>query len=89
MGNVVDIVYLDFSKAFDKVSHNIFVRKLAKTGLDKITIKWICNWLADRTQRVLINCSSSSWSEVTAVFHKVLRWGWYYLTFSLMILMRP
>ena len=61
VGNEVDIVYLDFSKAFDKVPHDILVRKLVKTGLDKVTIQWICNWLADRTQRMLINGSSSSW----------------------------
>ena len=60
------IVYLDFSKAFDKVPHDILVRKLVKTGLDKVMIQWICNWLADRTQRVLINGSSSSWREVTS-----------------------
>ena len=51
-GNAMDIVYLDFSKAFDKVPHDILVRKLVKTGLDKVTIQWICNWLTDRTQRV-------------------------------------
>ena len=65
-GNAVDIVYLDFSKAFDKVPHGILVRKLVKTGLDKVMIQWICNWLADRTQRMLINGSSSSWREVTS-----------------------
>ena len=65
-GNAVDIVYLDFSKAFDKVPHDILVSKLVKIGLDKVTIKWICNWLTTRTQRVLINGSSSSWKEVTS-----------------------
>ena len=38
-GNVVDIVYLDFSKAFDKVPHDILVNKLVKTGLYKVTIQ--------------------------------------------------
>ena len=47
-------------------SHDILVRKLVKTGLDKVTIQWICNWLADRPQRVLINGSFSSWREVTS-----------------------
>ena len=42
------------------------MRKLVKTGLDKVTIQWICNWLADGTQRVLINGSCSSWREVTS-----------------------
>ena len=61
-GNAVDIVYHDFIKAFDKVPHDILVRKLVKTRLDKIMIQWICNWLADKTQRMLIN--SLSWKEV-------------------------
>jgi len=31
----VDVVYLDFRKAFDTVSHNILVGKLRKCGLDE------------------------------------------------------
>ena len=33
-GNTVDVAYLDFSKAFDKVPHDILARKLVKCGLD-------------------------------------------------------
>uniref|UniRef100_A0A803TGS1 Reverse transcriptase domain-containing protein n=1 Tax=Anolis carolinensis TaxID=28377 RepID=A0A803TGS1_ANOCA len=40
--------------------------KLVKCGLDKTTVRWICNWLSERTQRVLTNASSSSWKEVTS-----------------------
>uniref|UniRef100_A0A670JXF3 Reverse transcriptase domain-containing protein n=1 Tax=Podarcis muralis TaxID=64176 RepID=A0A670JXF3_PODMU len=65
-GNAVDVAYLDFSKAFDKVPHDILVKKLVKCGLDYATTQWICNWLTDRTQRVLINGSSSSWRRVTS-----------------------
>uniref|UniRef100_A0A670KJT9 Reverse transcriptase domain-containing protein n=1 Tax=Podarcis muralis TaxID=64176 RepID=A0A670KJT9_PODMU len=65
-GNAVDVVYLDFSKAFDKVPHDILVKKLVKCGLGYATTQWICNWLTDRTQRVLINGSSSSWRRVTS-----------------------
>uniref|UniRef100_A0A803TJS6 Reverse transcriptase domain-containing protein n=1 Tax=Anolis carolinensis TaxID=28377 RepID=A0A803TJS6_ANOCA len=64
-GNTVDVVYLDFSKAFNKVPHDLLANKLVKYGLDKTTIMWICNWLSERTQRVLTNASSSSWKEVT------------------------
>ena len=35
----VDIVYLDFSKAFDTVSHKILVEKLVECGLDEQTMK--------------------------------------------------
>uniref|UniRef100_A0A803TCK4 Reverse transcriptase domain-containing protein n=1 Tax=Anolis carolinensis TaxID=28377 RepID=A0A803TCK4_ANOCA len=65
-GNAMDVAYLDFSKAFDKVPHDLLANKLVKCGLDKTTVRWICNWLSERTQRVLTNASSSSWKEVTS-----------------------
>ncbi|KAF7247973.1 RNA-directed DNA polymerase from mobile element jockey [Varanus komodoensis] len=63
-GNTVDIIYLDFSKAFDIVPHNILISKLAKTGLDGKTIRWIQNWL--NQSRVLINGTFSNWMEVSS-----------------------
>ena len=39
----VDGVYLDFSKAFDMVSHSILLQKLAARGLDRYTILWVRN----------------------------------------------
>jgi len=60
-GRAVDVVYLDFSKAFDTVSHNILLGKLRKCGLDEWSVKWIENWLNGRTQRVVISGAESSW----------------------------
>ena len=37
-GKAVDVVYLDFSKAFDTVPHNILMEKLAARGLDGHTL---------------------------------------------------
>ena len=38
---VVDIVYLDFRKAFDTAFHKIRIEKLLKCGLDEETVRWI------------------------------------------------
>ncbi|RMB95937.1 hypothetical protein DUI87_27577 [Hirundo rustica rustica] len=65
-GKAVDIVYLDFSKAFDTVSHSILLDKLAARGLDRSTLCWVRNWLDGRAQRVVVNCAASSWRPVTS-----------------------
>ncbi|GAB0190041.1 mitochondrial enolase superfamily member 1 [Grus japonensis] len=39
-GKAVDVVYLDFNKAFDTVSHSIVLEKLAPHGLDRHTLCW-------------------------------------------------
>ncbi|CAM4671219.1 unnamed protein product [Caretta caretta] len=65
-GKAVDVLFLDFSKAFDTVSHSILVSKLRKYGLDECTIRWIESWLDCRAQRVVINGSMSSWQPVSS-----------------------
>ncbi|KAK4828345.1 LOW QUALITY PROTEIN: hypothetical protein QYF61_026006 [Mycteria americana] len=44
-GKAVDVVYLDFSKAFNTISHSILLEKLAAHGLDGCTLRWVKNWL--------------------------------------------
>jgi len=58
-GRAVDVVYLDFSKAFNTVSHNILLGKLRKCGLDEWSVRWIENWLNGRTQRGLSSAALS------------------------------
>ncbi|KAK4806636.1 hypothetical protein QYF61_022942 [Mycteria americana] len=65
-GKAVDVVYLDFSKAFDMVSHSILLEKLAAHGLDGCTLCWVKNWLDGRAQRVVGNGVYSSWRPVTS-----------------------
>lgn len=40
-GKTVYAVYLDFSKAFNAVSHNILIKKLRKCELDEWALRWI------------------------------------------------
>ncbi|CAM4578709.1 unnamed protein product [Lepidochelys olivacea] len=61
---VVDVVYLDFSKAFDTVSHDLFINKLRKYNLDGATIRWMHNWLENHSQRVVIIGSQSYWKGI-------------------------
>ncbi|CAM5091803.1 unnamed protein product, partial [Eretmochelys imbricata] len=66
MGIVADVIYLDFSKAFDTVSHSILASKLKKYGLDEWTIRSIEIWLDHQAQLVVINSSVSSWQPVSS-----------------------
>ncbi|KAJ7422423.1 hypothetical protein WISP_38069 [Willisornis vidua] len=65
-GKPVDVVYLDFSKAFDTVSHRILLEKLATHSLDRSALCWVRSWLEGWTQRVLVNRVVSSWQLVTS-----------------------
>ena len=61
VGSSVDIIYLDFQKAFDKVPHQRLLLKL-KAG-DSIT-DWIEQRLTDRRQRVVVDGEVSTWKSV-------------------------
>ena len=60
----VDVVYLDFSKAFDKVAHQRLILKLQNIGFGSTVCKWIVDWLKNRKQRVRLNGAYSDWAEV-------------------------
>lgn len=65
-GYSVDIIYLDFAKAFDKVSHVKLITKLKAYGITGCVSNWIKQWLNNRKQRVTINGNFSDWSKVTS-----------------------
>ena len=51
----VDVIYLDFAKAFDKVDHNILLQKLRSLGIHGKLYDWIASFLLDRSQQVSVN----------------------------------
>ena len=79
-GKAVIVVYLDFSKAFDTVSHSILLQKLAARGLEGYALGWVRNCLEGLAQRVLN--PAGDLSEV--VFPRGRCWG---LSSSISLLM--
>jgi hypothetical protein len=63
-GKAVDIVYLDFAKAFDKVPIKRLITKLSAAGIRGNVLSWIKDWLTDRKQRVVVNGKFSGWRAV-------------------------
>ena len=65
-GKSVDVIYLDFSKAFDRVPHAHLISKLSSYGINGLLLKWIKDFLDNRRQRVCVRGSHSNWSSVTS-----------------------
>ena len=63
-GIPVDVIYLDFAKAFDMVPHMRLLYKLEKYGINADIGRWIKTWLSGRRQRVVIGGEHSGWEEV-------------------------
>ena len=63
-GEQLDVSYLDFSKAFDKVPHKRLCLQLKSHGIRGRILNWIQLWLAGRQQRVILNGVKSEWREV-------------------------
>lgn len=59
-GSQIDCVYLDFSKAFDRVFHQLQLLKLSKLSIDMDVLHWIQSFLTHRSQFVHVNGINSS-----------------------------
>ena len=64
----MDIIYLDYAKAFDSVVHNKLMAKLAYYGINNMLLTWISNFLIGRVQYVRIaNACSVSKPVISGV----------------------
>ena len=62
----VDEVFLDFSKAFDKVPHRHLYVKLSYYGINGSTLTWMNDFLRSRVLAVSVNGSHSTWGNVSS-----------------------
>ena len=60
----VDIIYLDYSKAFDTVLHKRLISKLEAYGISGEILQWIQDFLTGRKQHVSVRKKLSDWADV-------------------------
>jgi hypothetical protein len=60
----LDVLYTDFMKAFDKVSHRKLIHKLKAYGFGEKLTNWVGSFLIGRKQRVVLGETSSNWCNV-------------------------
>ncbi len=60
------VVFVDLTKAFDKVWHEALMYKLHRAGIRGAMFRWLCAFLTDRRIRVAHRSSYSAWFPVTA-----------------------
>ena len=65
-GKQTDVIYLDMSKAFDKVNHLILIEKLRSFNIDGNLLKWFSSYLLNRRQRVTILGATSTQLPMTS-----------------------
>lgn len=62
----IDAIYVDFTKAFDRVPHSLAVDKLSRMGLPAWLTRWISSYLTDRSAYVRIHGASSDPFVITS-----------------------
>jgi hypothetical protein len=65
-GKEIRVVFLDISKAFDRVWHAGLLHKLKGSGIRGRLLQWLQSYLKDRQQRVTINGVFSPWGKILA-----------------------
>ena len=64
--STMDVFYLDYSKAFDRVPHVRLLSKLKSYGINDKLLEWIRSFLSDRRQTVKLGGAKSTYKNVTS-----------------------
>jgi len=65
-GHQTDVIFMDFTKAFDSVHHQLLLTKLKQMGIDSFFLKWLASYLTERVQFALFNDEISEPIKVTS-----------------------
>ena len=60
----LQVLLVDFSKAFDRINHVIIIDKLVRLGINRVIVNWIQAFLCHRKQRVKLGDTTSEWSFI-------------------------
>ena len=63
-GYSVDVIFLDFQEAFDKVLNTRLLQKLSAYGIEGKVLCWIADFLSDRKMRIMVRGEYSEWVDV-------------------------
>ena len=63
-GYSVDVIFLDFQKAFDKVPKKRLLQKFSAYGIEGKLLCWIEDFLSDRRMRIMVRGEYSEWVDV-------------------------
>ena len=66
-GKAMDVIFLDFSKAFATVPHSILLNKPSSCEIYRFTPCYVMNWLNHRAQMVTVNKATSGWQSQAAI----------------------
>ena len=63
-GGYISAIFMDLSKAFDTLNHNLLIAKLGAYGLERDSLCFMKSYLKDRQHRVRVNNNVSSWEKI-------------------------
>lgn len=81
----VDVIYTDFTKAFDRVDHTILMEVMFKSGFSEPLLSWFRSYLIDRNRLLIFMVLSQIFFMLLQVFPKEVIFLLYFFHYLLMI----